>query len=1007
MGRKTLILLFLVCLVFFSASTFAACWDCATGSSDSGDRSTYCECDEQEKCKDPFRKSTVWEYSTGLGCGDISSGIDYCSDKYTLEEAYLDCYSCDEVKWVTIDCRDYGDYVCSDGRCVVGDPCEGVVCDDYCGSDNVRYYNGECSGGNCYYTTYDCDNSDTGWTYECPANYVRRRKSDYSCSAGSCVESIVYEYISYLGDSDYCDKRADYCTTKCTHGQYDCDSNSECASGLECKGGISSIGDGCCYSSEYWNDNTNKCVQCYSDSQCQADYCTDWQTICTTSQVKRTRTCYDYYCTSSGTCSYTTTPETQTWDNGHEDFCKKKKEYCGVGCSRGQYDCDYDSECASGLNCKGPIGGNLDGCCNTNEQWDDAGYRCVECLSDSHCHSDYCTEWAYTCTSTQVKRERTCYDYYCTSSGMCAYTTNPESEVVSSNGDSDYCNERSAHCTTKCTHGQYDCDSNSECATGLECMGPLAVYSDGCCYPGTEKWDHTLLICYTLHDHKGCYDGDVYWYDSRGERQDKAEECGDSGWAGDAYCDSNKVYRDYVNRGCSNAACTASTEKRLVETCDGWEKCVGGECVAKTCEEMGYPKGSCSGLDPTKCIDNDAYECKDVGSTKCWSLKEDCGPDEYCRDPVGSTGAHCTSNPIISFSGKVLGFVFDNGNSHYEGLPNLKARLYDKDLIDDALIGEATTDAEGHFSFTGIDTEAWDAGDGDTADLYVVVKLETPIVALSRAWDPTIISYNTNTTENAISSIQEDIIIGGPQAPMEDRTIGILLVTTLITVEREYALFKSFYPEWSMKQVFIEIHEGEDTAYWEEFFKDEIHLYEERMADFSVVAHEYGHAVMWNEYGTVEGEGAAHTPWSEEVGRGLIMHHIDPSDPEFAMMEGWAEFMQSVIVEKMEVSSPCEVDGVVRTGVLYYSKENNDWDVNCSGCCKRDIETNKWWMGGDYEPDNSGAIVEGAVASIFWDIYDSENGDELNGQGISDGFKKIWSIIREDNPDNILEFWDH
>jgi parallel beta-helix repeat protein len=544
-------------------------------------------------------------------------------------------------------------------------------------------------------------------------------------------------------------------------------------------------------------------------------------------------------------------------------------------------------------------------------------------------------------------------------------------------------------------------------------MGPLGIYSDGCCYPGTEKWDHTLLICYTLHDHKECYDNDVYWFDSRDQRDEKAEECGDSGWAGDAYCESNKVYRDYVNRGCSNAVCTLSTEKRLVETCDSWEKCTGGKCVAKTCEEMGYLKGSCSGLDPTKCIDNDAYECKDVGDTKCWSLKEDCGVNEYCKDPFGSTGAHCTSNPIISFSGKVE-YWWYYSSPPYEPLPNVKVKLYDDDAILDELVGETTTDDEGRFSFTGIDTEAWDAGEGDTADLYINIIMESPVVAVSREWNPTIISYQLNTTENVISDVYKEIKIG--HATISDDEYFVAGAAHIFNViEHAHAFFESFYSGWSMRQSFVEIRKGSGTSFWDDDYKDEIFIYETSMFENATIRHEFGHDVMSVPYGgDLPSDGGAHAIWTEKVGKrdGTLVD----TTPGFALVDGWAEFIEAAVPnDPDEQTSPspnenCTGELVVMCsgGVCDWDADWRDKDGHYSDCyTKNNIETNKWWMGGDYEPDNSGAIVEGAIASIFWDIYDSENGDELNGQGISDGFEKIWSIIREDNPDDILEFWDY
>ena len=64
---------------------------------------------------------------------------------------------------------------------------------------------------------------------------------------------------------------------------------------------------------------------------------------------------------------------------------------------------------------------------------------------------------------------------------------------------------------------------------------------------------------------------------------------------------------------------------------------------------MGYLDGSCTGLNPTKCMNDDAYGCQTVGHVKCWVLTDDCDENlEYCVDPFGPTGAHCKGGGMRS-----------------------------------------------------------------------------------------------------------------------------------------------------------------------------------------------------------------------------------------------------------------------------------------------------------------------------------------------------------------------
>ncbi len=143
--------------------------------------------------------------------------------------------------------------------------------------------------------------------------------------------------------------------------------------------------------------------------------------------------------------------------------------------------------------------------------------------------------------------------------------------------------------------------------------------------------------------------------------------------------------------------------------------------------------------------------------------------------------------------------------------------------------------------------------------------------------------------------------------------------------------------------------------------------------------HEYGHAVMFAAYGYA------------------LPSPIDCPSPHFinsesnavcAIVEGWAEFMQSAV----------DNDANMTREFLQFDLPN--------------IEYNGWWTGQDGTINNTGDIVEGAVASILWDIYDSGISFDagpggIDDDGMSGNFDKIWSIIAGGNPSGIGEFWDH
>lgn len=831
-----------------------------------------------------YKKGTLYNDEAG------TYHTDYCISSSVLREYYIECMGVgkkDVTHYIDYACP--SGYQCSDGACK-SDPCEGVACNNYCGGGDVRYYNGYCSGGSCYYSSsYDCDNYDGyfcdsgnvrmfkngycssgscytsistvedcddrdvygNWEYYCESGCVKRKRPyyDYYCSGGSCTYSTTwsYETLSCNGDSDYCDKKADYCGG-CGHEEYDCDSDSECSGGLECKGGIFSIGDGCCYSDEFWDDGKNRCVDCYQDSHCPSDYCTSWSYSCTSTQVGRSRTCYDYYCTGSGSCSYTETPENEVVsENGDSDYCGKRNDHCPTGCSHGQYDCDSDSECSGSLECMGPVGGNLDGCCYSSEHWDDTNYRCVECTSDSHCPPDYYGGWVYYCSGDDRRRHREIHDYYC---------------------------------------------------------------SAGSCTSG------------------------VYW-----------------------------------------------TDDQSVETC--------------------------------------YYGC---------------------------SGNACNPSPIITFQGTVK--YYDQHSGIYRVLPGVRVELWDKDMVDDNKMATGETNSLGRFRFDNIDTDSWDAGTGDAADIYVNVVMESPIAAVSEAWNPTIINHETGVYSDVLEDKDIAIDIGSSSSDWYHPESAAANVMDVI--RSGYLFFKGYDPGWSVGQTFVELHNDEtwickflrnigiddcSGAHFETGFKDEVHLYGYNIWRDDTIAHEYAHSVMYKTYGN---KWPSHSKGSkeystitltgvEETASGHLA--FTESNRGFAIIEGWAEFMEAVNYGN-NVQNPLSGSEIGYTWCYAGIDLNSDHEIDKHDTFHEGsyLEGNKWWMGEDavcppcnhsqcerieqWKEDasnpngNTGDIVEGAVASIFWDIYDSNNTDELNGEGISNGFSKLWSIVREDNPDDILDFWD-
>lgn len=105
--------------------------------------------------------------------------------------------------------------------------------------------------------------------------------------------------------------------------------------------------------------------------------------------------------------------------------------------------------------------------------------------------------------------------------------------------------------------------------------------------PTQNQTNQTNQTC-IYHYSYSCYNNDVYWYSSCGEREDKKEECGSSscGSYGNWYCIINSTTirareRTYYNRGCSGNSCynNSYTDTETFDCSIYGQICSGGYCV--------------------------------------------------------------------------------------------------------------------------------------------------------------------------------------------------------------------------------------------------------------------------------------------------------------------------------------------------------------------------------------------------------------------------------------------
>ena len=148
------------------------------------------------------------------------------------------------------------------------------------------------------------------------------------------------------------------------------------------------------------------------------------------------------------------------------------------------------------------------------------------------------------------------------------------------------------------------------------------------------------------HEYHKCYNDDVYWFDSCGNREEKKEECGSDScdtW-GINYCKNDDLYhsRTCYAKGCSGNSCYSNPypEEEKVKEC-GDDGCCDGECCI--CNSHAY----------SQCYDNDVYwydSCSNREEKKDECGSQGCCDGECCICTNGETRLCPNQNGVCSGS---------------------------------------------------------------------------------------------------------------------------------------------------------------------------------------------------------------------------------------------------------------------------------------------------------------------------------------------------------------------
>ena len=307
--------------------------------------------------------------------------------------------------------------------------------------------------------------------------------------------------------------------------------------------------------------------------------------------------------------------------------------------------------------------------------------------------------------------------------------------------------------------------------------------------------------------------------------------------------------------------------------------------------------------------------------------------------------------------------------------PQLQLYL-DNQIAGDTIIGRTFGDGQGKYNFNNLKHSS--LHDGSPRNLYVVLKFENSVLSISNDMNQTYTLQSETVSDVPDGETVINLVIDRSHP---NRGIGHIFNTiqdahaflyNRLGWERDRPIQVGWPGPYSISY-YDDMNRGESPMMGEliGIAKDQEWL---RI----IIIHEYAHAVMTAAYGY----NLDALPLDNDPG----VHRLETvSNLGFAFREGWAAFMEAAV-------------------------DNNA--LNVTGSWDRDspnIESNQWWTGHVNGAGRNvrGEVVEGTIASILWDIFDTPDSIDLaldvDDDNISDELDSFWEIFVNDTPQNITD----
>lgn len=360
--------------------------------------------------------------------------------------------------------------------------------------------------------------------------------------------------------------------------------------------------------------------------------------------------------------------------------------------------------------------------------------------------------------------------------------------------------------------------------------------------------------------------------------------------------------------------------------------------------------------------------------------------DEY--DPTNNVGRDDASVQLVHPAGYVCGQMLYQARDRGKVFPIRYAlvEVYDaddnEDPLDDRVIGKTHTDPNGNYGVTVLNDET------SSQNIYVKVFTESPI----GAYPDTI-----NKAGIVKDDVFDEIYYLKSDLYPHPQNLSVVVNMTAHKDSGEFMVYDSIIESFRKAKTFFDVNLPEITTFWPgkygmSYFDPcdlGIYISHEDRGDRDVIMHEYGHYiadVFAFAQGDV-GDNSIHY-WDAD----LRYNPDDRSNEEarnLTFRESWATLF-SVATQYGDNWYSFSGD------TLYY-----DFDENSGYSLIIDLEkdTANYCEPGEY--------YEHMNCCALWDIFDDNDDDVDDDDTLKDiTLSKIWSVMRDSQPDDIIDFWN-